>query len=35
MNHTEDDIETKKEIIQVILASAFIIVFFVLWSFRG
>ncbi len=31
MNHS-DDIETKKEIIQVLLAAAFIIIFFVFWS---
>lgn len=33
MGHS-DDIETKKEIIQVLLAAAFILLFFLFWGLK-
>ncbi len=32
MNHTEDEIESRKEIKQVLLATAFILIFFIYWG---
>jgi hypothetical protein len=34
MSYTDDDIETKKEIVQVLFALAFIVLFFLYWSFK-
>lgn len=33
MSSTDDDVDKKKEIIQVLLAIAFIVVFFLFWAF--
>jgi hypothetical protein len=34
MSYTDDDIETKKEIIQVLVATAFIVLFFLYWGLK-
>jgi hypothetical protein len=30
---TDDDIETRREIIQVVIAAAFLVLFFLFWTF--
>jgi hypothetical protein len=34
MSYKDDDLEAKKEIIQVLVALAFIVLFFLYWSFK-